>query len=125
MIPFWSPGCMGSKGSRAIAKVGRHLERISEVQYTFSLGKITPDVAAAGMFKEVEGIRSRYLAIPDTAAIKEPLRVFLDEWNTLERIETSLRDDRQEFMIEVNGFYLRGYVTKRDGSRTLFPIMRP
>jgi hypothetical protein len=125
LLAVWPLGCLGSKQDRAIAKVGRHLERIHDADYRFSLHRMTAPDAAVRMYKEVEAIRKQFPAITDTAAIKEPLRAFLEKWNAPELIEASIKDDRQEFMAQVTGFYLSGTVKRREGGRTLFPFMKP
>lgn len=125
MFAFWPLGCSGNKESRAIAKVGRHLERIHDVSYAYSLKKTTANAAAASMHKEVDGIRKRFVSISDTAAIKEPLTAFLARWTTPASIEASLLDGRSEFMAQVTAFYMRGLVERREGGRTLFPARRP
>ena len=76
------------------------------------------------MHKEVEGIRKQYDAITDTAAIKEPLRVFLELWDTAEQIEASPLDGKQVFMSAVTGFYMRGSVQLKEGGTTVFPARR-
>ena len=124
LLSIFPLGCLGSKQDRAIAKVGKHMERIHDAQYTWSLRKATSTETAARMQKEVEGMRNKYDVIADTAAIKEPLRVFLEKWTTAEQVEASLLDGEQEFMSEVTGFYMRGLVQRKEG-RTLFPARRP
>lgn len=118
-------GCLGSKQDRAIAKVGRHMERIHDAHYTWSLRKATSTETAARMHKEVEGIRRQFVVIADTAAIKEPLREFLEQWGEAGRIEASLLDGEVRFMTAVTAFYMRGLVQRRDGGKTLFPARRP
>jgi hypothetical protein len=125
LLSFFPPGCLGSKQDRAIAKVGKHLERIHEAQYSYSLQKTSSAETAAHMHKEMEGIRRQYEAITDTAAIKEPLRTFLGQWTTVEGIEASLNDGEQAFMSAVTGFYMRGLVERKEGGKTVFPARRP
>lgn len=125
LLSIFPIGCLGSKQDRAIAKVGKHIQRIHDAQYAFSLRKASATETAARMHKEVEGIRKQYDAIADTAAIKEPLRVFLEQWTSTERIGASLQDGQQGFMSAVTGFYLRGLVERKEDGKTLFPARRP
>ncbi|MBK9514695.1 MAG: hypothetical protein IPO05_13970 [Flavobacteriales bacterium] len=125
LLSILTLGCLGSKQDRSIAKVGRHMQRIHEAEYAYSLRKATSSWTAARMHKEVEGIRKQFDVIADTAAIKEPLRAFLERWPTAERIEGSLIDGEQAFMSAVTGFYLRGLVQRKEGAKTMFPIRRP
>ena len=125
LLSIFPLGCFGSEQDRAIAKVGKHMQRIHDAQYTYSLRKTTSTETAARMHREVEGIRKQFDAIADTAAIKEPLRVFLEQWTSAERIGSSLQDGQHDFMSAVTGFYLRGLVQRKEGGKTLFPARRP
>ncbi|MBL7982463.1 MAG: hypothetical protein JNL52_11725 [Flavobacteriales bacterium] len=58
LLSFLPLGCLGSKQERAIAKVGKHMQRIHDAQYTYSLQKASSTETAARMHKEVEGIPS-------------------------------------------------------------------
>lgn len=125
LLSFFPLGCLGSKQDRAIAKVGKHMQRIHDAQYTYSLLKATSTETAVRMHKEVEGMRKQYDAITDTAAIKEPLRSFLERWAAAEQIEASLLDGKQDFMSAVTAFYMRGLVQRKEGGKTVFPARRP
>jgi len=125
LLSIFPLGCLGNKQDRAIAKVGKHMQRIHDAQYTWSLRKATSAETAARMHNEVEGIRKQYDAITDTAAIKEALRSFLERWATAEQIEASLLDGKQDFMSAVTGFYMRGLVKRKEGGKTVFPARRP
>jgi hypothetical protein len=125
MFAFWPLGCFGNMESKDIAKVGRHLDRIQEINHAYTLKKTTASAAAACMYKEVEAIRERFLAIPESSVIKAPLAAFLGKWTSTATIEASLLDGGPGFMTEVKLFYMRGFVEQRDGWRTLFPVRRP
>lgn len=125
MATVWPLGCFASKEAKAIKQIGRCMDRIHTIDRDRNLQKITAVNAAAAMYAEVEAIRKASLSIPDTAAIKAPLRQFLGTWTSPAVIQASIEDGRQLFMADVTGFYLQGLVEHRDGSRTLFPIYRP
>lgn len=120
--PFLS---FAGKEVRAIKKVGRHFEKIHKINDQYSLMRSGADRAAMDMHKEVKSIQKWYPAISDTAAIKVPLKQFLEQWSTQELIRASLLDGRQEFLAEANSFYLRGFVKRRQEFKTLFPLFRP
>lgn len=120
--PFIS---FANREARAIKKVGRHFEKIYKVNYKYSLMRSGADMAANDMYKEVKSIHKLYKFISDTAAIKMPLKQFLDKWNTQERIKSSVLNGKQEFMADANSFYMQGFVKRRSESKTLFPLFRP
>ncbi|WP_428653885.1 hypothetical protein [Runella sp.] len=83
------------------------------------------DMAANNIYKEVKSISKLDKFISDTAAIKMPLKQFLDKWNTQDLIKSSVLNGKQEFMADANSFYMQGLVKRRGESKTLFPIFRP
>lgn len=122
---MWPLGCFASKEAKAIKRIGRCMERIHAIDRDHSSQKIAEAEAATRMYAQVDAIRKAALAIPDSALITAPLKDFLAKWNSVGSIQASIADGRQLFMADVTGFYLRGLVERRDGSRTLFPIHRP
>lgn len=125
MAVLWPFSCFANKESRAIKQVGRHMDRIHDIDHACSLQKMSAADAAIAMFAQVQAIRKVSASIPDSAALKEPLQRFLNTWTSAALIEASIRDGRQFFMADVTGFYLQGLVPRRDGSKTLFPIYKP
>lgn len=105
-----------------------YFDRIHAISYHQSLHPNDKDVisiSAEKMFQEVTGIQQLLPGISDTAAIREPLQLFLSKWNNPEQIRGSLSDGNQKFMADVTAFYLRGLVQRKGEGKTLFPLFRP
>lgn len=125
VLMVWPFDLFAGGEARAIKQVGRLMDKIHRIDDACQLKKTTEADAAAAMFVEVEKIRKLAANISDTAAIKQPLEQFLSTWTSAALIQASIADGRQVFMADVTGFYLRGLVEHREGSRTLFPMFRP
>lgn len=125
MVLTWPLGCFVSKETKAITRVGRHMERTHEIDREHNYRKITAADAAGAMYAKVEAIRKASAAISDTAAIKEPLVRFLGTWTSAALIRGSVEDGRMAFMAEVTSCYMKGLVERHKESKLLFPIYKP
>jgi len=106
-------------------KVGHHLEKIKDIEYKRSLKKIGTELAAKKIMLHMKDIEKLQSKISDQEPIKDLLTAFINKWNTENKILESLRDGNQHFMIEVNAFFIRGFVRAKEGWKTLFPMFRP
>lgn len=117
-------GCTSIFG-KPTDKVGNHLEKIKELNYKLSLKKIDVNLAVKKIADHIKAIGKLNKKISDNEPIKELLNAFIEKWNTEDKIFASLTDGKQQFMSEVNAFFIRGYVKYKDGWKTLFPIFKP
>ena len=117
-------GCSAGEG-KLTARVGHHLEKIKDIEYKRSLKKIDNILAAKKIMLHMKDIEKLQKRISEQEPIKELLTSFTNKWNTENKILESLRDGNQQFMSEVNAFFIRGFVRAKEGWKTLYPIFKP
>lgn len=110
---------------RAVKKAGKHLDRISELDYTLRVqGKTGPKQAAMKMMQEVTALKEINQKIADTEKMKEPLTAFVGKWLNKELIYASITStDKDVFMMDVS--YLKTFTPTKRQWKTLFPLFRP
>jgi hypothetical protein len=118
------PGCFARAG-KPIEKVGHHLQKIKDIDYKRSLKKLDATLTTKKIMPHMVEINQLNKKISDNEPVKEFLNSFIEKWNAEDKILTSLKEGNQQFMSEVNAFFIRGYVKYKEGWKTLFPIFKP
>jgi hypothetical protein len=108
------------------AKSAAHqIQKIKNIAYDFSYKKIEAKDAAKKMWKHMQTLHMLEKQMDDKHPMQKLLHDFVLKWNEEAAIFTSLTDDNQAFVSELNAFFIRGYVKYPTGGKTLFPIFKP
>lgn len=116
--------CFSNSNARVIDKIGRHFDKIKDIDWQLSLNKTEPLPASEKMMEQVAALQKLNLKVSENEPIKVALNEFLTKWATREFIYQSLINNDQKFMADVTSFYLRGLVKYKKGWKTLFPFFR-